>query len=152
MPTKVKLFAAVSEALQRRWLNMRRKNSRPVWKECDYTKGKYEDAFFNSMWDGYISCSTPLLANGGLRKRGTTVSCAGSFMGDNLYDRYNVITEAAVLTKHSHGTSVCIDDWPYEGAPLKRGGFSAGILPVIRDLVTAMDEVVQRKPPREFGI
>lgn len=116
----------------------------PIWEECEYTKGKsYEDAFFSAMWDGFISCSTPLLANGGLRKRGTTVSCAGSFMGDNLYDRYNVITEAAVLTKHSHGTSVCIDDWPYEGAPLKRGGFSAGVLPVIRDLVTAMDEVVQ---------
>ena len=116
----------------------------PVWQECDYTKDKsYEEAFFRAMWDGYISCSTPLLANGGLRKRGTTVSCAGSFMGNNLFDRYNVITEAAVLTKHSHGTSVCIDDWPYEGAPLQRGGVSAGIIPVIRDLVTAMDEVVQ---------
>ena len=115
-----------------------------VWQECDYTRDKsYEEAFFRAMWDGYISCSTPLLANGGLRKRGTTVSCAGSFMGNNLFDRYNVITEAAVLTKHSHGTSVCIDDWPYEGAPLKRGGVSAGIIPVIRDLVTAMDEVVQ---------
>lgn len=115
-----------------------------VWNECEYTRGKsYEDAFFNAMWDGYISCSTPLLANGGLRKRGTTVSCAGSYMGNNLYDRYNVITEAAVLTKHSHGTSVCIDDWPHEGAPLKRGGHSGGIMPVIRDLITCMDEVVQ---------
>lgn len=116
----------------------------PVWSECEYTYGKtYEEAFFQAMWDGYISCSTPLLANGGLRKRGTTVSCAGSYMGNNLFDRYNVITEAAILTKHSHGTSVCIDDWPHEGAPLKRGGFSNGILPVIRDLVTTMDEVVQ---------
>lgn len=116
----------------------------PIWNDCEYTRGKtYEAVFFNVMWDGYVSCSTPLLSNGGLRKRGTTVSCAGSYMGNNLFDRYNVITEAAVLTKHSHGTSVCIDDWPHEGAPLKRGGFSAGIIPVIRDLVTAMDEVVQ---------
>ena len=115
-----------------------------IWSECEYTYGKtYEEAFFQVMWDGFISCSTPLLANGGLRKRGTTVSCAGSYMGNNLFDRYNVITEAAILTKHSHGTSVCIDDWPHEGAPLKRGGFSNGILPVIRDLVTTMDEVVQ---------
>lgn len=115
-----------------------------IWQECEYTRGKdYEDAFFDSMWDGFISCSTPLLANGGLRKRGTTVSCAGSYMGNNLFDRYNVLTEAAILTKHSHGTSVCIDDWPHEGAPLKRGGFSGGVMPVIRDLVTTMDEVVQ---------
>lgn len=115
-----------------------------IWQECDYTKGKsYEEAFFNALWDNYIICSTPLYANGGLRKRGTTVSCAGSFMGNNLYDRYNVITEAAVLTKHSHGTSVSIDEWPHEGAPLKRGGVSGGIMPVIRDLIACMDEVVQ---------
>lgn len=120
-------------------------NVYPDWWETDsYTAGKsYEDAFFSTMWDGFISCSTPLLANGGLRKRGTTVSCAGSYMGNNLFDRYNVITEAAILTKHSHGTSVCIDDWPAEGTPLKRGGFSAGIMPVVRDLITCMDEVVQ---------
>lgn len=115
-----------------------------IWDKCEYTRGKgYEEVFFNALWDGLISCSTPMLSNAGLRKRGTTVSCAGSFMGNNLYDRYNVITEAAVLTKHSHGTSVCIDDWPHEGAPLKRGGFSGGVMPVIRDLVQSMDEVVQ---------
>ena len=88
------------------------------WEVDNYTKGKtWEEVFFNSMWDGFISPSTPLLANGGLRKRGTTVSCAGGNVGDNLYDRYNAITEAAILTKHSHGTSYNISDWPCEGYP-----------------------------------
>jgi len=117
----------------------------PDWWETDpYTAGKsYEEVFFNTTWDQLISYSTPLLANGGLRKRGTTVSCAGGLLDNNLYDRYNSMTEAAVLTKHSHGTSYSIDDWPCEGAPLARSGKSAGIMPVIRDFINTMDEVVQ---------
>jgi ribonucleoside-diphosphate reductase alpha chain len=120
-------------------------NVKPDWWESDvYTQGKtWEEVFFNTLWDGLISPSTPLLANGGLRKRGTTVSCAGGNVGDNLYDRYNAITEAAILTKHSHGTSYCIDDWPCEGEPLKRGGVSLGVMPIIRDMINCMDEVTQ---------
>lgn len=117
----------------------------PSWWENDpYTAGQtYEEVFFKAMWDGYISASTPLLANGGLRKRGTTVSCAGGNVGDNLFDRYNAVTEAAILTKHSHGTSYSIDDWPHEGAKLKRGGHSLGVMPLIRDFINAMNEVTQ---------
>jgi ribonucleoside-diphosphate reductase alpha chain len=114
------------------------------WEEDAYTRGKnWEQVFFKTMWDGFISPSTPLLANGGLRKRGTTVSCAGSYVGNNLASRYDVITESAVLTKHSHGTSCSIQDWPHEGAELKRGGHSLGTPPLIRDLVATMNEVTQ---------
>ena len=117
----------------------------PEWWSTDpYTVGKtWEEAFFSTMWDGFISCSTPLLANGGLRKRGTTVSCAGGYLGNNLFDRYNAITEAAILTKHSHGTSYSIDHWPHEGAELRRGGRSLGVMPVIRDFIAVMEEVTQ---------
>lgn len=114
------------------------------WSEDEYTKGKtWEDVFFQAMWDGFISPSTPLLANGGLRKRGTTVACAGSYVSNNLASRYDVITEAAVLTKHSHGTSCSITDWPHEGQELKRGGNSLGTPPLVRDLIAAMNEVTQ---------
>jgi ribonucleoside-diphosphate reductase alpha chain len=114
------------------------------WKSDPYTSGKtYSEVFFQTMWDGFISASTPLLANGGLRKRGTTVSCAGGNVGNNLFDRYNAITEAAILTKHSHGTSYCIDDWPHEGAELPRGGNSLGVMPLIRDFIACMEEVTQ---------
>lgn len=116
----------------------------PEWWEKDpYTSGKtYEQVFFNSMWDSYISPSTPLLSNGGNRKKGTTVSCAGGLIDNSLYDRYNAMTEAAVLTKHSHGTSYAIN-WPAEGDTLKRGGYSGGTMPIIRDFINTMDEVVQ---------
>lgn len=114
------------------------------WLSDSYTFGKtWEQVFFDVMWEGFVSPSTPLLANGGLRKRGTTVSCAGGFMDNSLASRYDVVTEAAILTKHSHGTSYSIDSWPHEGAPLARGGRSGGIMPVIRDLIACMDEVVQ---------
>lgn len=114
------------------------------WHEDIYTFGKtWEDVFFQVMWDGLVSPSTPLLANGGLRKRGTTVACAGSYVGNNLYDRYNAMTEAAILTKHGHGTSCSIDHWPAEGDKLNRGGNSLGVMPIVRDFIATMDEVVQ---------
>lgn len=117
----------------------------PTWWNVDtYCAGKtWEEVFFEVMWDGYISCSTPLLANGGLPDRGTTVSCAGSYVGDDLYSRYDVVTESAILTKHSHGTSCSLDDWAPKGTKLPRGGFGGGVMPVIRDLITCMNEVVQ---------
>ncbi len=114
------------------------------WNEEPYTFGKtWKEVFFQVMWDGFVSPSTPLLANGGLRKRGTTVSCAGGYLGNNLFDRYNAMTEAAILTKHSHGTSYSIDHWPGKGDKLARGGHSLGIMPIVRDFIATMDEVVQ---------
>lgn len=117
----------------------------PDWWECDeYTKSKdWAQVFFDVLWDGYVSASTPLLSNGGLRKRGCTVACSSGYIGDNLYDRYNAITEAAVLTKHGHGTSYDIDDWPCEGAPLARGGHSLGVAPIVNSLIGTMNEVTQ---------
>ena len=116
----------------------------PEWWNVDpYWAGKtWEDAFFQVMWDGFASPSTPLLANGGIRKRGTTVSCAGGNVGNNLFDRYDFLTEAAILTKHSHGTSYCLDDWPAEGDKI-RGGRSQGLMPLIRDIINVMEEVAQ---------
>lgn len=113
------------------------------WNTNPYWAGKtWEDAFFQTMWDGFISPSTPLLANGGIRKRGTTVSCAGGNVGNNLFDRYDFLTEAAILTKHSHGTSYCLDDWPAEGDKI-RGGRSQGLMPLVRDIINVMEEVAQ---------
>lgn len=117
----------------------------PYWWDSDpYTKGKtWFKAFFDSLWDGFISPSTPMLGNAGLRQRGTTVACAGGNVANNLYDRYNSVTEAGILTKHAHGTSYNLDEFPCEGAPLKRGGRSKGIMPIINDFITCMNEVTQ---------
>lgn len=114
------------------------------WEKDEYTRSQdWNTVFFKVLWDGFVSPSTPMLANAGLRKRGTTVSCAGGYVGNNLFDRYNAVTEAAILTKHGHGTSYSIDDWPSEGTKLARGGRSKGIIPLIRDFVNCMTEVTQ---------
>jgi ribonucleoside-diphosphate reductase alpha chain len=63
-------------------------------------------------------------------------------VGNSLADRYDFLTEAAILTKHSHGTSYCLDDWPAEGDPI-RGGRSQGLMPLIRDIINVMEEVAQ---------
>lgn len=133
-------FAAVAKAMAQHAPSVY-----PEWWEDDpYTVGKnWEQVFFDCMWDGFISPSTPMLANGGLRKRGTTVSCAGGYVGNNLFDRYDFLTEAAVLTKHGHGTSYSITDWPAEGDPLARGGRSKGVMPIVRDIINVMEEVTQ---------
>lgn len=113
------------------------------WNDIPHWAGKtWEEAFFQTLWDGFISPSTPMLSNAGLRQQGTTVSCAGGLLDNNLYDRYHMMTEIAILTKHSHGTSFSLTNWPAEGDKI-RGGRSKGVMPIIRDTITAMEEVAQ---------
>ena len=91
--------------------------------EDTYTKGKtWEEVFFNTLWmQNFISPSTPMMANAGLRKRGTTVSCSGGWLGTTCLTVTTLLLEAAILTKHSHGTSYSIDAWP-AGRETSRGG------------------------------
>ena len=116
----------------------------PSWWEGGWTKGKsWENVFFDLMWAGVVVPPTPLYANGGVPERGMTVSCSGGALSDNLCSRYDSITELAVLTKHAAGTSIDLSAWPCEGQALKRGGRSSGIVPIINNIVSAMDEVTQ---------
>lgn len=117
----------------------------PEWWEDDpYTKGlTWEQAFFKVLWLAHVVPPTPLYANGGVPERGHTVSCSQVYMGNNLYDRHNMLTELAILTKHAAGTSVSLDEWPAKGDLLKRGGRSEGVLPIIQDIVKVMNETAQ---------
>ena len=117
----------------------------PLWWNVDqFTAGKtWGDVFFEVLWNGWVVPPTPLYSNGGLPERGHTVSCSQTYMGNNLYDRYNLMTELAVLTKHAAGCSVDLSEWPCEGQALPRGGRSEGIMPIVRDILTTMNEVAQ---------
>lgn len=117
----------------------------PEWWESDpYTKGlTWEQAFFKVLWLAHVVPPTPLYANGGVPERGHTVSCSQVYMGNNLYDRHNMLTELAVLTKHAAGTSVSLNEWPAKGDLLKRGGRSEGVMPIIQDIVKVMNETTQ---------
>ena len=116
----------------------------PEWWGSDpYTTGKtYEEVFFNVQWDGYVTGSTPLIANSET-DRGMTVSCSGQYMKPTIYHSNDMVTELAVLSKYGHGTSVVLSDWPSEGMDLGDGNKSAGVMPQIKKLIAEIDLVTQ---------
>ena len=69
-----------------------------------YDKEHWQKVFFNLMWNGWLACSTPVLANMGTN-RGCPVSCSGNFIGDSVYEFYESQKEVEVLSKNGFGTS-----------------------------------------------
>jgi ribonucleoside-diphosphate reductase alpha chain len=107
-----------------------------------YDKEHWQKVFFNLMWNGWLACSTPVLANMGTN-RGCPVSCSGSYVGDSIYEFYNAQTEAAVLSKNGFGTSSFIGHIRERGTPISSGGLASGILPVLRDFIQLSRDVSQ---------
>lgn len=94
---------------------------------------KYEDIFFNMIWKGWLSCSTPVLANMGT-DRGMPVSCSGTIIEDSVEGFYEGLAENACLTKYGFGTAAYLGDIRPRGSEISRGGKSSGILPVLNSL------------------
>ena len=91
------------------------------WNTIEYWKGKtWEDAFFNVLWDGFISASTPLLTNTGT-DYGMSVSCSGAYVGNSVYDFYDTRKANALLTKEGFGTSVYLGDIQPRGSKIPNG-------------------------------
>ena len=102
----------------------------------------WQKMFFNLMWNGWLACSTPVLANMGTN-RGCSVSCSGGYVGDSVYDFYDAQREVAVLSKNGFGTSSYIGDIRERGTPISSGGVASGVLPVLRDFVQLSRDVSQ---------
>lgn len=107
-----------------------------------HEKDFYEKAFFNILWNGWLSCSTPVLANMGT-DRGCAVSCSGNFIEDNIHSFYDTQTESAVLTKNGFGTSSYLGSIRPRGTPISSGGYASGVLPVLKDYVQLSRDVSQ---------
>ena len=105
-------------------------------------KEKWYDKFFQLMWRGWLSPSTPVLANTGT-SRGLPVSCAGSYVGDSIDSFYAVRRETALLTKHGFGTSAYLGDIRPRGADISAGGKASGIVPVLKGFVQDSRDVSQ---------
>ena len=102
----------------------------------------WKDKFFQLLWNGWLSPSTPVLANTGTT-RGLPVSCSGGYVQDSIDGFYTARREAALLTKHGFGTSGYLGDIRGRGAPISAGGKASGILPVLRGFVQDAREVSQ---------
>ena len=112
------------------------------WFENKYFAGKtWEEAFFNIMWDGFLSPSTPLLTNTGT-DYGMSVSCSGGYVEDSVLGFYDTRRQNAILTKEGFGTSVYLGDIRPRGSKMKNGEAS-GAQPVAKMFVTDSMDISQ---------
>ncbi len=103
---------------------------------------QWAEKFFALLWNGWLSPSTPVLANTGTT-RGQPVSCSGGYIDDSIDGFYSARREAALLTKHGFGTSGYLGDIRSRGEPISSGGKASGVLPVLRGFVQDSRDVSQ---------
>lgn len=103
---------------------------------------KWKDKFFNLLWAGWLSPSTPVLANTGTT-RGLPVSCSGGYVQDSIDGFYSSRHEAALLTKHGFGTSGYLGDIRPRGSTISSGGKASGVIPVLQGFVQDSRDVSQ---------
>jgi len=104
--------------------------------------GKFRQEFFELLWRGWLSPSTPVLSNTGTT-RGLPVSCAGSYLGDSIDAIYEGLRETAALTKAGFGTASYLGDIRPRGTDISVGGKSSGVLPVLQTFRQSMSYVSQ---------
>lgn len=101
-----------------------------------------EDKFFELLWNGWLSPSTPVLANMGT-DRGMTVSCSGTVIEDSVDGFYSNLREVAILTKYGFGTASDLSHIRPRGSKISVGGKASGVMPVIKEHVQAMRSIAQ---------
>ena len=102
----------------------------------------WEPKFFELIFKGWLSCSTPVLANMGTN-RGLPVSCSGQYIDDSIYGFYSNLLETSVLTKNGFGTSGYLGDIRPRGTPISVGGKASGVVPVFKTYIQSMRDVAQ---------
>lgn len=103
---------------------------------------EWESIFFNLIWNGHVSLSTPLLSNCGTNK-GLVVSCSGQYVDDSVDGFYKNLHEGAMLSKNGFGTSSYLGKIRSRGSKISTGGTAQGVLPVFQDFVTMASKVSQ---------
>ncbi|WP_394619003.1 ribonucleotide reductase N-terminal alpha domain-containing protein [Lentzea sp. JNUCC 0626] len=100
------------------------------------------DAFFEVIWKGWLSPSTPVLANLGT-DRGLPVSCEGSYIEDSVWGFYDTLKEAALLSQQGFGTSAYLGDIRPRGAKFSDNGKANGVVPVFQNFVEMTNQISQ---------
>lgn len=103
---------------------------------------KWEKRFYEILWNGWLACSTPVLANMGT-DRGCAVSCSGQYVADSIDDWYKNRRETAILTKNAFGTSGYLGDIRHRGEPISSGGRASGSMPVFKMFTQDMRDISQ---------
>ncbi|MHA1662472.1 MAG: ribonucleoside-diphosphate reductase, partial [Candidatus Thorarchaeota archaeon] len=108
----------------------------------DWGYNSWTDAFFEVMWNGWLSPSTPVLTNMG-NDRGHPIACSGTYSGDSIRSWYLARLEIAQLTQRGYGTSTVLDPIRPRGSAISKGGTANGIMQQASGLVADMKEVSQ---------
>ena len=104
---------------------------------------KWNDIFFNMIWNGWLSPSTPVLANTGT-DRGMPVSCSGSTIPDSIEGFFDSYKETAVFSKNGFGTSVYCSGIRPRGSVINGAkGTAEGSIPVIEMIRNTVRQVSQ---------
>jgi ribonucleoside-diphosphate reductase alpha chain len=115
----------------------------PDWWEAMHGEGyTWQQAFFDIMWEGFLSGSTPVISNTGT-DRGFSVSCSGNVIPDDIYGIYTAKTEVAVLTKQGFGTASFLGNILPRGQKSAKGVVSGGVVEWIKTFVLDMNVVSQ---------
>lgn len=107
-----------------------------------YGYDTWEDAYFDIMWRGWLSPSTPVLSSMG-NDRGHPISCSGTDVGDSIRSFEMALTELAQLTQRGYGTSVGLDAIRPRGSAISKGGTANGPWDFAEDVVHKMKKVTQ---------
>lgn len=111
-------------------------------KHYDVDVNKAKEKFFNLLWKGYLSPSTPVYCNTGTNQ-GLTVSCAGNYFPDSVSGFYSAHSENAILSKLGFGTSSYLGDIRPRGSVISSGGIADGVVPVIDTAIDVMTKISQ---------
>lgn len=111
-------------------------------KHYDVDVDKAKEKFFNLLWKGYLSPSTPVYCNTGTNQ-GLTVSCAGNYFPDSVSGFYSAHSENAILSKLGFGTSSYLGDIRPRGSVISSGGIADGVVPVIDTAIDVMTKISQ---------
>lgn len=106
-----------------------------------------EARFFNLLWNGELSPSTPVLANTGSGKA-MPVSCAGQSIEDSVYGFFDAQLESAILTQNGFGTAGYFGDIRARGSGISGGGKASGSLPILLKITDNMQLIKQNKSRR----
>lgn len=104
--------------------------------------GSWSPQFFEAIWNGWLSPSTPVLANLGT-DRGLPVSCEGSYVEDSVWGFYDTLKEAAILSQNGFGTSAYLGDIRPRGARFSDNGKANGVVPVFMNFVEMTNQISQ---------
>lgn len=107
----------------------------------------FSDKFYHYMSQGWISLSTPIWCNYGL-KRGLPISCFGGEFKDDTADILRGASEIGMLSKHGGGTAGYFGNLRGRGEPISGGGDTNGSVAFMEIFDTLMSIITQGKSRR----